>query len=235
MSAPLITQAQGGSIETSIENRIVQGDATVTLRSIGSATVDLILTDPPYLVGYRDRSGRTIRNDRNADAVLPAYAELYRVLKTDRYCLTFAGWNHIAEFSAAWVEAGFRVVGQIVWTKRYASSVGHTASHHESAWLLAKGWPERPANPISNIQPWTYSGNRAHPTEKAVEILRPLIESFSRPGDLVIDPFSGSGSTAVAAALSGRRYLGIELEGRYCATARRRLEGVERFSQERAS
>jgi site-specific DNA-methyltransferase (adenine-specific) len=226
-----MTSSLAQSDAVAINNRIMQGDATVTLRGIASDTVDLVLTDPPYLVGYRDRSGRTIRNDTNAAAVLPAYRELHRVLKADRYCLTFAGWNHIADFSAAWVEAGFRVVGQIVWTKRYASSVGHTAAHHESAWLLAKGWPERPAKPIRNVQPWTYSGNRVHPTEKAVAILRPMIESFSKPGDLILDPFSGSGSTAVAAALSGRRYLGIELEERYCETARRRLQGVERFAR----
>ena len=79
------------------------------------------------------------------------------------------------------------------------------------------------------MQPWEYSGNWSHPTEKAVGILTPLIESFSPPEGLVLDPFSGSGSTAVAAALCGRRYLGIELEARYCAIAERRLEGVERF------
>jgi site-specific DNA-methyltransferase (adenine-specific) len=81
------------------------------------------------------------------------------------------------------------------------------------------------------VQQWKYTGNRAHPTEKAVGILAPLIGSFSKPGDLIIDPFAGSGSTAVAAALSGRRYCGIELEPRYCDLARRRLEGAHRFTQ----
>jgi len=54
-----------------------------------------------------------------------------------------------------------------------------------------------------------------------------LIESFSQPGDLVIDPFLGSGTTAVAAALHDRRYIGIELEERYCQLAMRRLRVVE--------
>jgi DNA modification methylase len=57
--------------------------------------------------------------------------------------------------------------------------------------------------------------NRAHPTEKAVSILTPLIQAFSKRGDLVLDPFSGSGSTAVAAALSGRRYIGGFLPWRF--------------------
>jgi site-specific DNA-methyltransferase (adenine-specific) len=82
------------------------------------------------------------------------------------------------------------------------------------------------------VQPWQYSGNRAHPTEKAVGILKPLIRAFSQRGDLVLDPFSGSGSTAVAAALTGRRYLAIELEARYCAVAKRRLQGVARYGRQ---
>jgi DNA methylase len=56
-----------------------------------------------------------------------------------------------------------------------------------------------------------------------VSVLRPLIESFSKPGSVVLDPFAGSGSTCFAAAECGRHYLGIELEARYCELARRRL------------
>jgi site-specific DNA-methyltransferase (adenine-specific) len=80
------------------------------------------------------------------------------------------------------------------------------------------------------VQPWEYSGNRLHPTEKAVSILTPLIESFSQPGDFVLDPFAGSGSTLVAAALTGRNAIGIELEEKYCTAARKRLTGATRFA-----
>jgi hypothetical protein len=73
------------------------------------------------------------------------------------------------------------------------------------------------------VRTWQYSGNANHPTEKAVGVLRPLIESFSKPGDVVLDPFAGSGSTCFAAAECGRHYLGIELEAQYCELARRRL------------
>ena len=79
-----------------------------------------------------------------------------------------------------------------------------------------------------DVQRWEYSGNKSHPTEKAISVLLPLIRSFSRPGDLVCDPFSGTGSTLVSAALSGRCYFGIELEAKYVELARRRLAGVDR-------
>jgi len=95
--------------------------------------------------------------------------------------------------------------------------------------VLAKGQPALPANPISDVQPWVYSGNHGHPTEKSVETLKPIIEAFTKAGDIVLDPFAGSGSGLIAAALLHRRYIGIELEQKYCDLARRRLAGVERY------
>ena len=216
-------------------NHIYCGDALHTLASFDSESVDLIVTDPPYLVNYRDRTGRTIRNDNRPEAVLPVYDELYRVLRPDSYCVSFCGWTAIADFANAWADAGFRTVGHIVWAKDYASREGHTRYQHESAYVLAKGFPRLPAKPISDVQAWEYSGNRAHPTEKAVSVIEPLIKAFSKPGDLVLDPFSGPGSTSVAAALNGRRYVGIELEPRYCDHARKRLAGVERANAWRAA
>src|SRR5690606_21017292 len=67
-----------------------------------------------------------------------------------------------------------------------------------------------------------------HPTQKSEAILIPLIEAFTQPGQVVLDPFAGSGSTLVAAAMTARRYLGIELNRQYCAAARNRLACVER-------
>jgi DNA modification methylase len=74
-----------------------------------------------------------------------------------------------------------------------------------------------------------YSGNRLRPTEKSVETLRPLVEAFTKPGDVVLDPFAGSGSSLAAAALLGRQYLDIELEPKYCDIARLRIAGVKRY------
>jgi site-specific DNA-methyltransferase (adenine-specific) len=70
---------------------------------------------------------------------------------------------------------------------------------------------------------WKYSGNNLHPTQKPVCILTPLIECFTVPGDVVLDPFCGSGSTLVAAQQLGRRYIGIELSKRYFDLAEHRL------------
>ncbi|GFE50526.1 methyltransferase [Roseobacter cerasinus] len=185
--------------------------------------------DPPYLVNYRDRDGRNLRNDTNADGVMPVFAPMAQAMKPNSYAVCFAGWSALPQFTAAWDAAGLRIVSQIIWHKRYASRKGFTEYRHESAFVLAKGNPAKPARPLPSVMDWVYSGNRRHPTEKAVEILTPLIRCFSRPGDLVCDPFSGSGSTSVAAALNGRDYLGIDIDPQHVRTAQTRLAGVARF------
>lgn len=209
-------------------NEILQGDCTRVLKSLPDAFVDLVVTDPPYGVRYQDSQGRTIANDDDPSRILGAFTDLYRVLKPDSLCISFYGWGQVDAFFRAWRRAGLRPVGHIVWVKQYASRTRFLRYRHEQAYVLTKGRPPLPARPIDDIQPWVYSGNLDHPTEKAVRILTPLIEAFSRRGELVLDPFAGSGSTLVAAAITGRRYLGVELEQEYCDRARDRLERIER-------
>lgn len=191
-------------------------------------SVDFVLTDPPYLVGYRTRDGRSIRNDRRAEWLEPSFAEIYRVLKPDRFCVSFYGWPKVERFMLAWKRAGFYPVGHLVWTKHYASSSGpsYVNYHHETAYLLAKRRPEYPRKKLPDVLPWEYTGNRLHPMEKAVATLEPLIRTYSRPGELVLDPFCGSASTAEAAKRNGRHYLGIELDEKHWRVAVERLKRV---------
>ncbi len=202
---------------------VIHGDCITVMRTLPAASVDFILTDPPYLVNYRDRAGRTIANDRDGAWLTPAFTEAYRLLKDDSLCVSFYGWQAIDTFMAAWRAAGFRPVGHLVFAKRYASSSRFTAARHEAAYLLAKGRPALPASPPDDIVPFPYTGNRLHPTQKPVAALSAVIAAYTRPGDLVLDPFAGSGSTLVAARELGRRGLGIELDAGHAATARRRV------------
>jgi site-specific DNA-methyltransferase (adenine-specific) len=211
-------------------NTIINGDCLHILPQLDTGSVDFVLTDPPYLVRYKDRAGRTLRNDDcHSGHVLDAFKDVYRILKPNSLCVSFYGWNRVDAFFTAWKGAGFTPVGHIVFSKTYASAQRFLRYAHESAYVLAKGRPEVPVDPISDVQPWRYSGNHGHPTEKSVETLKPIIEAFSKSGDLVLDPFAGSGSSLISAALLRRRYIGIELEEKYCALARRRLRGVERY------
>ena len=207
-----------------VRNTIRHGDCIPLMRRMDAASVDFILTDPPYLVNYRPRSGQRVANDNGNDWLQPAANGMYRVLKPDALCVSFYGWTQADQFIAAWRSAGFRLVGHIVFRKGYASASGYLRGQHEMAYLLAKGRPPKPKRPIGDVIDYPYTGNRLHPTQKPVEALRPLIECFTQPGDLVFDPFLGSGSTLVAAAQLGREWLGIEIDETHHRTARGRLE-----------
>lgn len=74
---------------------------------------------------------------------------------------------------------------------------------------------------------WSMPENTAHPTQKPEKLLAKLILASSKPGDTVLDPFLGSGSTSVTAKKLGRHYVGIEREARYCVWAEQRLEMAE--------
>ncbi|NUG46864.1 DNA methyltransferase, partial [Escherichia coli] len=180
-------------------SRFVLGNCIDVMTRIPDNAIDFILTDPPYLVGFRDRQGRTIAGDKTDEWLQPACNEMYRVLKKDALMVSFYGWNRIDRFMAAWKNAGFSVVGHLVFIKNYTSKAAYVGYRHECAYILAKGRPRLPQNPLPDVLGWKYSGNRHHPTEKPVTSLQPLIESFTHPNAIVLDPFAGSGSTCVAA------------------------------------
>ena len=145
------------------------------------------------------------------------------MLRRDSFCISFYGWHQADKFIAAWREAGFRLAGHLTFPKQYASTERFVQYRHENAYLLAKDNPQPPTQRIPDVLDWKYSGNLLHPTQKPLCVLTPLIQSFSRPGDLVLDPFCGSGSTLLAAKLQGRSFIGIELDARYCEVALTRV------------
>jgi site-specific DNA-methyltransferase (adenine-specific) len=185
--------------------------------------VDLVITDPPYLVKYKARDGRRCENDDNPAWVKPAFQELYRVLKSDRLCISFYGWPWIDTFMAAWKGSGFRPVSHLVWVKHHCSREGYTRSHHEVGFLLANGRPPKPAGAPSDVLPWEYTGNELHTNQKPVIGIAPLIEAYSSEGEIVLDPFAGSGTTGVAAKASHRKFILIEKIWHDCQVATRRL------------
>lgn len=208
--------------KTELTNEIWQGDCQKLLPTLPESSVDFILTDPPYITSYRSRDGRRVPNDNNDAWLKPAFAEMYRVLKPDSFAVSFYGWSKADRFLTAFRAAGFRVVGHLVFPKRYTSKTQFVRYQHEAAYLLAKGNPE-PQAIIGDVIDWTYSGNKYHPTEKPLSVLTSLIAAFTPPGGLVLDPFAGSGSTVLAAHSLGFRSLGIELDAKYHAIALDRM------------
>ena len=82
--------------------KIINGDCQKVLSRLRDSCIDLVVTDPPYLVNYRSRDGRTIRNDQSSSWLQPAFTEIARVLKPNRFCVSFYGWNQAEKFLIAW-------------------------------------------------------------------------------------------------------------------------------------
>ena len=216
------------TVQHQLINTIAHDDCIQVMRQMPANSVDFILTDPPYLVNYRDRQGRTLQNDTDANWLKPAMAEAYRVLKQNRLMLCFYGWPRAEKFLEAWREAGFRVVGHLVFRKSYTTKATDFLKYqHEQAYLLAKGRPPMIGGVLPDVQRLLFTGNKLHPTQKAAMSLVPIIRAYSLPGDVVLDAFCGSGSTCAAALLTGRKYIGIELDAEYHETASQRMERVK--------
>jgi DNA modification methylase len=203
-------------------NTITHGNCVDLMAQMPDASVDFVLTDPPYVARYRTSDGRTVPND-NFVSLSPAMTQAYRVLRPHNFAVVFYGWVNIAKYVDAFRNAGFRVVGHLVFRKRYTSARRYLAYRHEAAYLLAKGNPFLAADPIADMRDWDFTGNKLHPTQKPVSSLLPLVEAFSQRGHIVLDPFCGSGSSLAAAKQLGRQFIGFDISADYAAIAARRL------------
>ncbi len=209
-------------------NKIIQGDCREILRQVPDESVDLLLTDPPYGMRYLAKAGsRPIVGDDDLSWFAPVIRECYRVLKPNTHAYLFCNEYGLATFRAEMAAAGFKVKRLLVWVKDqhtagdlggdYANRTEYLLFGHKGRRLL-KGHRD------ANVLFFKRAGHRRdHPTEKPEDMLRYLIQKSSAPGELVIDPFAGSGSTCRAAKDLGRRYLGVEIDPAYVATARRRV------------
>lgn len=214
---------------------------------LADESVDLILTDPPYNTGLTARTGSRLKHffddamspDLYRELVRRVSLEMFRVLRPDRAVYVFINWKSLGIWLDRLVGAGFRVKNTIVWDKVvHGLNYQNYAYRHELLIFATKGkffprnkgWSDGSFTDVWPIKRETRAAilsAQQHETVKPFEVLRRPIEHASQPGDLILDPFAGSGSTCVAAKRLGRHYLGIELDETYCALAERRLASDE--------
>ena len=111
----------------------------------------------------------------------------------------------------------------MVWTKNQIGLGYWTRGKHEQAYILAKGSPALPLIAESDVLSWTRELNAVHPMQKPLNAILPVVERFTTNGALVLDPFCGSGTTGVACAQTGRRFIGCEIDAGYFEIACRRI------------
>jgi DNA modification methylase len=215
-------------------HRLLCGDSTsaeATERLLAGVKPQLMITDPPYGVNYdpawRKRAGVNLNarklgkvaNDDRAD-----WREAWALFPGSVAYVWHAG-RHTSEVQQSLEASGFEMRSQIIWAKdRFALSRGHYHWQHEPCWYAVRGtaganWSgDRKQSTLWSINSRDDDGH-GHGTQKPVECMRRPIENNSSPGQAVYEPFSGSGTTIIAAEMTGRSCFAIEIDPAYVDVA----------------
>lgn len=218
---------------------LIYGDCIKELQNISDESIDLIVTDPPYKVitGGKNNGKNSKRpvgilsNNNgyfNSSPTPKQYmSELFRVLKNETHCYIFSNAICLSEMLTEAQLVGFKLHNVLIWEKNNCTPSQWYMKNCEYILFLRKG----DAKYINNIgqsktvhQFNNIIGNKVHPTEKPVDLLKFYITNSSNVGDVVLDPFMGSGSTGVACIHTGRNFIGIELDEKYFNIAKERID-----------
>lgn len=210
---------------------------------IEDESIDLIATDPPYPTisggtppDKRRPSGILAKNDGKIfrhNNIKPSdyLPECFRVLKQDTHIYVFTNELNLDITRSDLKKAGFKIHNTLVAKKRNATPNRWGMKNCEYVILARKG----KAKPFNNCSFMTVHdfgevprGNeRLHETQKPVSLMSTYILNSTKEGEVVFDPFMGSGSTGVAAMMEGREFIGCEIDSKYYEIARNRMESLE--------
>lgn len=224
------------------------GDAADVLPTYKTECFDLVVTDPPYGVEFHSN----MRADRFKKIANDGADESSRIVVTDLLleCVRLVGQNrHIYVFgpeALRVVDAKVSSPAELIWDRGTISmgdltspwGPAHEKIHFYTSLHRHAGKRGKETGPVrlrkgSVLRYSRKSGLQVrHPTEKPIELLTELIESSSKVGEVVLDPFAGVGSTGVAAVLAGRRSVLVELEEKYVEIAVERLKKAEKLRDE---
>lgn len=204
-------------------NYIDNVDCLEGLKEIPDKSVDLIVTDPPYgkkadkgTNGYGAAKNRRYSGEWDRTIPAPEYfSEMQRVAKN---IIIFGGnyFCHLLPPTNGW----------IYWDKKGEIPFKNPFSDGELIYTSFKG----PLKKVTFKQQGFITDSkdkRYHPTQKPSELVGLLIEKYSNPGDVILDPFMGSGTTAVACIKTGRNFIGFELDEKYHAIATQRIQEAQ--------
>ena len=237
---------------------VITGDALTEIQRLDACSVDAIVTDPPYASGgftetaRRQASGQGLRSETLQSSgwfqgdqmgtsglvwLLRAIAfEAARVLVPGGSLCVFCDWRQISNIAPAMESAGLRLSNVLVWNKGVAGLGSGFRAQHEMCLLLTNGSGAFYSAAEGNVLtvPRMNPGDREHWTQKPIDLMRRIIRTVAPEDGLVVDPFGGSGSTAVACVLERRRFLLVERDPAMCDLARDRVQEAQTGSRTRA-
>lgn len=223
------------TLETAATVRVARLDAVEWLRLMPASSVDLVVTDPAYeslekhrAIGTTTRLKHSKASSNDWFVIFPnarfpeLFQEVYRVLRKDRHFYMFCDQETAFLAKPMAEAAGFKFWKPVIWDKKRIGMGYHYRSRYEFILFFEKGKRKLNDLGIADIIecPRVYNG---YPTEKPVEVSDVLVRQSTQAGELVIDPFMGSGSAGVAAIRTGRAFAGSDLCAEAVAVATRRL------------
>lgn len=219
------------------------------LKQLPDACVDLVFTDPPYYQ-YRAQNVQGLKNHKDVvtEFEFDGFAseeeylqflenvltECYRVCKPGASGYLWCGDDFVSYLNRMVERVGFQFRKVIHWHKTNPFPAIYTRKMYANSMELlihfSKGtpavWNHKPVNQMHNFieTPICMGKERSiHKTQKPLKVCIPFLEISSNEGDLVLDPFMGSGSTAVAARMLDRNFIGFEINREFCEIANERL------------
>lgn len=213
-------------------NEVVCSDWNDAVKQLPDNCIDLVVTDPPYGMkfqsNFRNVRHKSIQNDDNLEWLVGWVKELKRLCKPEAHLYIFCSWHNVDVFKKE-VGALFDIKNILIWEKNNTGMgdlEGDYAPKYEMILFCSNGSKKLNGGRDANILKAKRTGNENHPTEKPVNLIAYLIEKSSQKGEIVLDTFAGSYSTARAAVETGRNFICFEIDADYCTTARQLLFGT---------
>lgn len=218
---------------------LAKSDAVSFLHSLPDASVDLVITDPPYeslekhrAVGTTTRLSHSKSSSNDWFTVFPnarfeeLFREVFRVLRKDTHFYLFCDQETAFVAKPVGEAAGFKFWKPLVWDKEKIGMGYHYRSRYELILFFEKGKRRLADLGIADVlrEPRIHKG---YPTEKPIALSRILVSQSSVPGDIVVDPFMGTASAGSAALALGRSFWGADISDKAMAIARERLTALE--------
>jgi DNA modification methylase len=221
------------------------GDCLEFLKTLEPGSVDAVVTDPPYCSGGIGEAQRTRANGQGlrsenlrkfgwfvgdnmgtaglAFLLRSIAAECLRIVRPSASMLVFMDWRMVPTLVPAIESAGLRYQDLVVWDKGSMGLGNGFRKQHELIAHFTFGSPKYHDRGTGNVIRCPRVADREHQTQKPEELISRLAAVVSSPGDTVLDPFMGSGTTGVACIRTGRKFIGCEIDPTYFAIAEKRI------------
>jgi site-specific DNA-methyltransferase (adenine-specific) len=228
-------------------DEIYCGDALELMKDIPDNTIDLIITDPPFAIDFKAKRSNY---NRDSNKVLEGYNEIpkekyyefsynwmkeaYRILKPTGSMYVFSGWTNLKDILNALDDVGFITINHIIWKYQFGvyTKKRFVTSHYHILFVV-KDEKKYKFNKIEHYPEDVWIINREYwkgeiktPTKLPLKLVEKIILYSSDEGDVVFDPFIGSGTVAVCAKRLNRHFLGFEIVPEYVQLAKERLKEI---------